>query len=306
MSAADELAYGVVIVHYGDPDLTSRCLDAVGCLERKPEACVVVWNDTNTAPASVSLEQHQAARILTTDRNLGFAGGANLGVRSLLDRAPLEAVWILNNDAEPAPSCAGLLVEALCSRDGVGMVGPCVVRAEDDRVWHDGGRVLWPDGRVESFDFGRSPQQRAPFPVEFISGCAPMIRADAFHAVGGFDERYFLYYEDVAFSLGLAREGFELLQVSAARVRHVGSASVDGLGPAAGRYYRLRNRLLFCAEYSPAPQATQKACARLRARSIARAFRYLLSGRGGEARAIQQALSDAQRRVWGPYVAATK
>ena len=138
-----------------------------------------------------------------------------------------------------------------------------------------------------------------PFEVEFSSGCAPMIRSEAFQQLGGYDERYFLFYEDADLSLRLQAQGWRLLQVPAARVCHHGSASVGKASPRS-RYYQLRNRLLFSKEHAPQPAPAARARFRLRLKSRLRAYRYLLSGRRARGQAILCALRDAKVGKWGP------
>jgi GT2 family glycosyltransferase len=80
---------------------------------------------------------------------------------------------------------------------------------------------------------------------EWISGCNLLLRVESFHAVGGFDERYFLYFEDTDLCLRLRQHGWQCLLVPTARVDHIGLRSTEGKRAIWRHYYYIRNRLLF-------------------------------------------------------------
>ncbi len=292
--------YSVCIVHYGDPLLTAECLESVERLEPRPFECVVVWNDPERSPTLLHIPEDSAVRLLEPGANLGFAAGANAGIRAALERPEVDAVLLLNNDVLVDETSARPLLDALDTDARVAVAGPRILQARVRSIWHDGGEIGWPEGRPVAAAGRGVPRSGAPFETGFISGCAPLIRGAAFREVGGFDERFFLTYEDADFSLRLRASGWRLMQVPAALVRHHGSASLPG-DSAASRYYRLRNRLLLMREHAPDRAAAARSSRRLRRRSFLRAARCYLTGRRAEGHALFAALRDARRSAFGRW-----
>jgi GT2 family glycosyltransferase len=118
-------------------------------------------------------------------------------------------------------------------------------------VWFGGGRLSRWTGRVEHVGFGRPLDALPPHPVplDFVSGCVLALAPEARRAVGAWDERYFMYYEDVDYSVRARRAGVRLGLVREARAVHDEGGSSAGAGERSPLYYRYqaRNRLLFAA-----------------------------------------------------------
>ncbi len=290
--------YSTVIVHYGDPALTLECLRSAAGADLAPQESIVVWN----GPAAPSDALPHGARLLDPGENLGYAGGANLGIRAALAGGE-AAVLLLNNDSVIESSAPRALLDVLAADARVGIAGPRIYDARGETIWHDGGSIAWPEGRPISARAGvraGAGAPREPFDVEFVCGCAPLIRGSAFRAAGGFDERYFFCFEDADFCMRLRAAGWRAMHVPAAAARHRGGAASGDRTPIA-RYYRLRNRLLFAREHAPDPARSRRACARLRCRARLRALRWRITGRGAEARAVFAALRDAKYERYGRW-----
>ncbi|MEM7167426.1 MAG: glycosyltransferase family 2 protein [Planctomycetota bacterium] len=284
--------YAVGVVHHGDPAPTLKCLASLRSVAPPFVVGFVLWNDP--AETLREVRDHPALRgfdVLCPDANTGFAAGANRLAQEAAARG-CDFLWLLNNDVRVSPTTAGQLVEALSADANVALVGPRILHP-DGTVWHDGGRLHWPGGRVESPGHGAPPDAAGvPFDVDFVCGCAPMIRLDAWQSVGGFDERYFLYYEDVDVSLRLQAAGWRVLHAPAAVVEHAGSKAVAAHGPALARYYRVRNRRLLLGTHRPGAVISSVG-------DLWRSLRYAVSGRAKQGRAIRCALRDAKTGTWG-------
>lgn len=295
------LSYAICIVHFGSSALTVRCVESILAMSGpSPLRRCIVDNSAKAEPLELPPTISREVVVVTPNENLGFAGGANLGLEFLGSDVRPDAILLLNNDAQVRPDGPAKLLGTLAKHPAVAMVGPRILDADDGRIWHDGGRVHWPEGTIESLRYGESEpdQALAPFDTEFVCGCAPLIRRTAFESVGGFDERFFLYYEDTDLSLRLLHRGWRLLHDPEARVDHVGSASV-GAGSETARYYQLRNRILFHALHAPHTPDAERFRGRVLASARTRALRCMLSGRLGTARALWSAARDARRGRWG-------
>jgi len=284
-------AVAVAVLHHGDRALTEACLRSSLAIEPPPAMRIVLWNEPLPAGPPLPADLAGRVEVVEAGRNRGFTGGANLAARAAAARG-VEWLWLLSNDTVVAPDALAILLGAAAADPAVALAGPRIISASDGRIWHDGGEILWPEGRPSAEGYGApvTPGGDART-TGFVCGCAPLIRLAPFLALGGFDERYFLYYEDADLSLRLARAGHRLLHAPRAEVRHIGAATT-GEGSPESRYYQLRNRRLLRDRHAP-DRAEAERAARNEARAARRrAFRLRLVGRSAEAYALRDALAD--------------
>lgn len=220
----------VVVTH-------DTCADALECLAtlRDAGADEVVLVDCGSRDGTVAAVRQRFGwvRVLALD-NVGYGQGANAGVRHTT--APYVAV--ANADTRFPPGSLRTLADALDADPSIGAVGPAVCYPDGRRqasarrfptLRQAAGHALfglwWP----------RNPWTRAyrmldhdpeqPRDVDWLSGCALLLRRDAFEAVGGFDPRYFMYVEDVDLCYRLRRAGWRLRYLPTVRVVHRVGAS---------------------------------------------------------------------------------
>ena len=145
-------------------------------------------------------------KIIVVDNsktNLGFARGVNVGIREALKKGA-EAVLLLNQDTKVEKDFLFSLLE-----NPADIVGPVIkFRRGGKWVYDFGGRINWWLGRnkhIEKFSIFNFQ-----FSIDYVSGCAMMIRRGVFEKIGLFDERYFLYFEDADFCLRAKKAGFKI------------------------------------------------------------------------------------------------
>jgi GT2 family glycosyltransferase len=206
----------VVIVNYNGERLLPACLAALAAQTLAPEEIVVADNGSRDGSLALLRAHHPGVRALELGHNLGFAGGANRGVQAT------SAPWVcvLNSDATPAPDWLAQLTAA----------------PRDERTWALGSvLVSAASGRIESAGDQYAPAgyaykllrdrplddlPAAPYPVFAAPGAAPVFRRDVFAALGGYEERFFMYYEDVDLAFRAVLAGYHALLVPSARVTH--------------------------------------------------------------------------------------
>jgi N-acetylglucosaminyl-diphospho-decaprenol L-rhamnosyltransferase len=234
----------VVVVNYGSPDLLRRNLPGLG-----PVPVVVVDNhktDGDSAAARALAGEH-GWQLLALDRNVGFGAAMNVGVRAALDSGA-EVVLLLNPDAEIGPDALeGLRRAALA--DPAAMITPRIVHP-DGSTWFSGGMLSLAEGRLRLRDGTPPPRYE-----RWLTGACLALHRDLWERLGGFDEDYFLYWEDVDLSRRCERAGGRLVVRADLVASHqVGGTQADEPQRAKSAvYYRYncRNRLLFAAKHLP-------------------------------------------------------
>jgi len=230
------MATAVLIVNYRAYDDLSRCLASlVPHLEPADEVVVV---DYESEPAA--LERAVGPQpVLTLPRpdNLGFAAGVNLAAAHT--HAPF--LLLLNPDTIVETPVIRVLEESLTSHADIGVAGARVLNADGTvqpsaRRFPDvttllGGRSTWLTSRFPGNWFSRRNlvglDSLSPVDVDWLSGACFMTRRDVFEKMGGFDERFFLYWEDADYCRRVAAAGFRRVYVPALSVRHVGGRSAE-------------------------------------------------------------------------------
>ena len=181
--------------------------------------------------------------VLKSERNLGYGGGANLGLRWAL-QAGAKYAWVLNNDTTVDRRSVAELVRAMESDASCGAASPQIeapIGPESPRgVWYAGGAVDL--GRVTtSHALDLLDASALLVPTGYVTGCAMVLRTSAIADRGGFWERLFLYWEDVELSLRLAAAGWYLCVAPRSRIRHEVHGSI---GSVVAVYYWYRNAIL--------------------------------------------------------------
>lgn len=208
--------------------------------------------------------EYQQIIVDNNKKNLGFSGGNNEGIKKALSWGA-DAVLLLNDDTKIEKLAMKHLATALFSSPGIGMTVPKIYfypgyefhknRYNDSErgkvIWYAGGVVDWQNvyGKhigVDEVDHGQYDRAKE---TEFASGCCVLIKRNVFEHVGFFDERYFLYLEDMDLSVRAKRAGFNILYEPKAIVWHKNAQS-SGVGEGLHDYFFTRNRLLFGALYA--------------------------------------------------------
>jgi GT2 family glycosyltransferase len=199
----------------------------------------IVWDNASTDGAVDALSVGPRVHVVRCPGNLGFAAANNRA--AALSRAPL--IVTLNPDAFPEPDWLEILVAA-ARRTGAQSVASLQLCDKDPKMLDGAGDMMsvigvaWRGGYLQP----RAAQPDGPVEVFAACAAAALYRRDAFEAVGGFDERFFCYHEDVDLGFRLRLRGGRCVLEPRAVVRHVGSASSNAISGFA-EYHGMRNRL---------------------------------------------------------------
>lgn len=229
---------------------TLECLRSLSELDYKTHTLFVVDNGSTDDSLQRIREGFPSVELIVNDRNLGFAGGCNVGIARAL-QWDAKYVWLLNNDAVVDPHALSAMVEVAELDSGAGAIGSSIYYFDEPLAIQ-----AWGGGRVD-FWLGRVRHIVAPIPssdIHYITGTSLLIRSEALRQVGGLDSSFFMYWEDADFSFRLRKAGWRLAVATESKVWHKESRS-------AGRGSR-RDSLLTCsqikfvARHAPCPLFT--------------------------------------------------
>lgn len=190
---------------------------------------VVIDNDSpNDNPDTIKLTFPEIV-LIKNSKNVGFGEGCNAGIRWALDNTDAEFILFLNPDTLIKPGLISELEGHLNEKE-VGIAAPLITRMQDiDSLWYGGGNFSWLKGSARVPGYGKSanaPLAQKERDVKFASGCAFMTKRSVLEKCGLFDSRYFMYEEDVEFSLRVIAEGYRIRYVPTAIIRHTGQGSL--------------------------------------------------------------------------------
>jgi len=229
-STRDRPDVSVIIVNYNGKRWLEPCLAALGAQDIGPVEIIVVDNASSDGSVDFVRERFPAVRVEACDRNLGFAAGNNAGAR--LARGGYLA--FLNNDTIPASGWLSALKRALEADKSIAFATSQIVFLDDPSIVDSAGDgYLRAGGAFKRFH--GEPATRAQQPSEVFSACgaACATRRELFEELGGFDEDFFMVYEDVDLSFRARLAGYRCVYVPEAVVRHAGSATLGRVSPAA-------------------------------------------------------------------------
>jgi len=241
--------------------VTYRSGTTIGaCLRRLEDALdphsseVIVVDNASDDDTSAVVRTHPRAQLVCRETNAGFGSAVNDGLR----RARMPYALVMNDDAEVDGACVARLVAALAPNPDVGLVGPLVVDADDKAVASASG--FFPGWDEERDRFGRGTRRlvRLVLPrlappaqpgnpaitgeeqdVSWLVGVALLGRSDVLRRLGGFNEAFFLYGEEIDLCRRAAAAGLRNVWVPAAKCGHIGGGTTSHIW---SRRERVRRR----------------------------------------------------------------
>jgi len=248
----------VITVNWNNFNDSAECLESLRKTTYPNFEVMVV--DNGSVGDDVSLLKQKfgdSIRLIVNDKNSGFAGGCNIGIKDALARGA-DYVVLLNNDTVVAPDFLEGLVRVAQSDKRVGIAGGKVFCYElPELIWFAGGIINYRTGRTPIRGSGEADKGQFDeiMRVDWISGCFMFISRDVLQAVGMLDERFFFGWEDVDLCVRAARKGFKVLFVPESRIWHKGFG-INKRDRLMGMpvYYATRGQFLFMDKHFAKPQ----------------------------------------------------
>lgn len=257
----------IVILHFGNIQDTIECIRSL----RKNNTddslhTIIVSNSQNDGINSAIARINPSIEVILNRCNLGFAEGNNIGMRRAMELGS-KYIILLNNDVFLSDSLIKNLVGCSKHHPQADLISPKIYFAknyeyhkgryrnnEKGKVfWYAGGRIDWDNcyashNGVDEADEG---QYDRFIKTDFATGCCMLIKRKVIEKTGFFDKKYFLYYEDVDYSLRAAKSGFGVYYCPDVYLWHKNASSSGKPGSSTHLYYQTRNRLYFGYKYAP-------------------------------------------------------
>ncbi len=205
-------------------------------------------------PENITTEKSTNNLILIkNDKNYGFPGGNNIGIKFALKFLNPNYILLLNNDTVVEKNFLSELVKTGELQENIGILGPKIYfYDEPDIIWSVGCKISWKLSRgiqigTNESDKGQYDEKKE---VEYVSGSAFLIKTKVIRKIGLMDETFFLYFEESDWTLRANQAGYKSLYVPKAKIWHKVSRSGGGISKPVGLYYITRNRWIFMKKWS--------------------------------------------------------
>jgi GT2 family glycosyltransferase len=222
----------ILIVHYRTYDELAACLESLQPFLADDLEVIVVDHASDPVAAAQLLRRCSWIRLIPVTINPGFAAGVNLAARAAAGRY----IFLLNPDSSVGGDVPHVLAAWLDEHTGVAVAGG-LVREHDGSIQASARRFpnvttgfagrtswlsrVWPSNPWTRRNLFARAGQREPVEVDWVSGACMMVRRDAFDAVGGMDEQFFLYWEDADLCFRLKRAGWQTVYYPAVGITHL-------------------------------------------------------------------------------------
>ena len=239
-----------IVVNWRQPDLTIACVQALRQMDHPDLHILVIDNGSGDGSARRLADALPEERHLALPHNLGFAGGYNAGIRHALSEQ-FDYALMLNNDAFAAPDMLRHLLAE--TAPDIGLLSPKILYdSQRDRLWFGGARqhkhLLEIRDRHQGAPDG--PAWARSRDVDYLLGTCLLVNMDAARRVGLLDETFFMYYEDLDWSIRMCQAGYRLRFVAPARLYHRVAVSSGGSDAPQYRYYLARGSVIFFRRYA--------------------------------------------------------
>lgn len=235
----------IVSVQYGHPDVTIEMVKSLRKITYPNIEIIIVDNDSPDEHPEIVKEECPEIIYIESDKNLGFAGGNNLGFR----KAKGKYILMLNNDTEVEPHFLEPLVNKMENNSKIGIVSPKIrFYHTPDTLQYVGYEPINPitqRGGAKGFGKKDTGQYEEDAEASYGHGAAMMIPIEVIKKVGLMADLFFLYYEELDWAHRIRDAGYKIFYVHNSLIYHKESISTGGRVSPLKAYYLTRNRILY-------------------------------------------------------------
>jgi hypothetical protein len=284
---------------------TNRRQDTLACLQSLKNSdypnlkLLVLDNASSDGSVEAIRERFPLVSLFELPQNRGYAGNNNIGIKLAVERGS-DWIFIINEDTVFEPETVSRLIQAAQSDPSVGIVGPMVYHHDEPGVIQSAGGIL--DRNWRSTHRGQNEADRGQYSrnekVDWISGCALLVRSEVVRSIGVLDERFFYYWEETEWCLRARLHGWKILFVPGAKITHKG-VQRDYRPGSNVTYYWTRNWLLTLAKHHAPFHAWMSACVWILRNLITWTLKPGWQSKEGHRQAIISGTVDFIAKRWG-------
>ena len=231
----------IITINYNGLEDTCALIETIPFYENME--VIVVDNASKNQEAGIIAKRYPHVKVIQSEKNLGFAGGNNLGIQA----AQGKYLFLINNDTIFKNFNIQALIDRTESSPKIGIVCPKIRFAWGNNPIQYTGYSILSRVSVRNHAIGFNEEDRGQYqtahPTPYAHGAAMLIRREAIHEVGLMPECYFLYYEELDWSMMFARAGYQIWYEPKCTIYHKESRATGHNSPLR-TYYLTRNRLL--------------------------------------------------------------
>ena len=251
----------VILINWNSYDLTRDTLNSLQKVTYMDLDVIVVDNGSTDGSGDRLEAEFPEVIMIKSSSNTGFTGGNNLGFQYALAQGYTYAM-MLNNDVEVAPDFLAPLIGKKQSDEHIGAVQPLIYFHHDKNlIWNAGTKYNPWLGICSTIDYNKRDDTHAatqqPKRIDWITGCAFMIRASVLQKIGLLKEAFFIYYEDVDLSFRIKNAGYDLGYAPASVIYHIAGMShksskktAEGYVSPKVHYLNARNHIWLLKKYT--------------------------------------------------------
>ena len=238
----------IILLNWNGAEDTLECLSSLKLIDYDNYEIIVV--DNNSSDPDFEIIQNRSGdsidKIIRNDKNLGFAGGNNVGIQYALENGA-EFIMLLNNDTVVEKDFLSNLINDCDDYLQTGLYTPMInYFSNKNIIWSAGGYI----SKIKASGFSSGTNRNDIEFSEnsyctFASGCCMLIRREVFEKIGLLNENYFLYLEDTDFCYRITNAGYKILYVGSSKIYHKVSSTTSKSNSLLPLYFSLRNRLYF-------------------------------------------------------------
>ncbi len=254
--AFDKIA--IVLVNYNGATYVDACIKSIEQQFYTNYEIIVVDNQSVDGSGEMIEENYSKIHVIYAEENGGWGYGCNLGAEYAVKNGA-DYILFLNLDTEVEKDMIECLIKYADSKTVTVPTMYAGSKGNSRGIWYAGGKIDYTKATVSQTVYSgiiAECTENMTKEVDFITGCCMLVHKDIWAKVGGFNCNYFMYYEDVDYSIRLTAAGIKILFVPSAVLYHkvggIGGGEISYLT----EYYMVRNRLFFSKCYKEYMQVT--------------------------------------------------
>lgn len=254
----------IVLLNYNGREDTQECLSSLAKIDKDGLEVKTIVVDNNSTDGSFEFfKKKKEIQILKNEKNVGFSGGMNVGIKNVLKNNQPDAVLVLNNDTIVKTDFLVKLSKALNFAD---IISPKIYFAKGHEfhkqkykknelgnvIWYAGAKIDWQNiiGVHKYVDEVDSHLKTYSKESDYATGACMLVKTEVFEKIGLFDESYFLYLEDMDFCQRAKKAGFKISFEPSSVIWHKNAQSSGGSGSQIQDFNFSKSRLIFALKFA--------------------------------------------------------